>query len=106
MTKEMYAANVKNWLMDIATGVKASRKNMQFADSKSDEAWRVTALCYQTFDGGVGIHHLKQIAEVLDVPVEFALFAKDSYLYGKYAGYWYIEMFGVKFYDFAYEEEL
>lgn len=106
MTKEMYAANVKNWLMDLATGAKAARKAMQFADEKPECTWKVTARCFDQLEDGVSIHNLKAMATAIDEPVHFSEFAPDEYLYGKYPGYWYFEMFGVKFYDFVGKEEI
>ena len=101
----MYAANVKNWLMDLATGAKAAQRKVQFADAKVNQEWRVTASCFDTCDDGVAIHGIKDLAEAIDVPVSFNTFAPDNYLFGKYPGYYYIDMFGVRFYDFADKEE-
>ena len=101
MTKEMYAANVKNWLMDLATGVKAAQKSMQFADAYPDREWEVTSKCYYDFERGIGVHNIKDIAELINEPVKFGTFDEKEYLYTKYEGYWYIDLFGVRFYDFG-----
>ena len=105
MTKEMYAADVKNWLMDLATGAQASQRKIQFAsESNKNRNWRVTSSCYNSRKE-VAIHNLKNLAEAIDIPVKFRWFAKGEYLYGEYDGYYYFEMFGVRFYDLANIEE-
>lgn len=97
--KEMYAANVKNWLMRIAEGAKAAQNSIQFAPAEPNELWRVTSSCYETFKDGVAIHHLEELANAIDVPVVFDEFDEDSYYHGMFDGYYYIELFGVRFYD-------
>lgn len=105
MTKEMYAAQVKNWLMDLATGVKASRKKVQFAPAERDAEWEVTATCYDEFEDGCGIHKLKELAEALDIQPKFYKFKKGEFFNDMYPGYWYIELFEVRFYDLCREGE-
>lgn len=107
MTKEMYAANVRNWLMDLATGAKAAQKAMQFANEEKNREWRVTASCYDRLEDGVAIHNLKNLADAIEVPVMFEPFKPGEYLYEntRYLGYNYIELFGVRFYDFAEPED-
>ena len=105
MTKEMYAANVKNWLMDLATGAKAMQKVMQFAPAEKGLEWKVTTSCYDQFEDGIPVHNLKNLAEVIDVSIKYNAFTSDQYLYGKYPGYYYIELFGTRFYDLTEEEE-
>ena len=102
MTKEMYAANVKNWLMDLATGAKAAQKSIQYGAAEPHNIWKVTTRCYDTFDNGVAIHNLRELAECIDVPVKFSTFEdEDSYCAKVYKGYYYIELFGVRFYDYG-----
>lgn len=106
MTKEMYAANVKNWLMDLATGAKAAHRKVQFDNvDHSWEKYMVTASCFDDFKDGVAIHNLKKLAEAIGEPVYFEAFKPNDYLFNHYAGYTYIKMFGVRFYDFEYREE-
>ena len=104
----MYAANVKNWLMDLATGAKAAQRIVQFADAEYDSSdWRVQARCFCRDDiarYGIAIHNLKDMAKSIDVSVNFRTFEPDDYLYEKYPGYYYIDMFGVRFYDYADKE--
>lgn len=103
--KEMYAANVRNWLMDLATGVKAARKSVQFAPAeRPGSEWRVTASCYDKFEDGCAIHDIKSVAEAIDIPLQFHKFEKGECISDEYAGYWYIELFGVKFYDISRED--
>lgn len=102
MTKEMYAANVKNWLMKVAEGAKAAHTSIQFADAESkDSLWKVEAKCYDTFNNGVAIHRLRELAESINEPIKFEAFKEGDYFHGTYNGYYYIEMFGVRFYDFG-----
>lgn len=106
MTKEMYAAQVKNWLMDLATGVKASRKKVQFAPAEwSGAEWKVTASCYNQFEDGCAIHDLKPLAEAIDIPPQFYKFKKGEFVSDMYPGYWYIDLFEVRFYDLCREED-
>ena len=101
MTNEMYAANVKNWLMDLATGAKAAQRMIQFADAKIGDECQVTTRCFDMMEKGVAVHRLKDLAEVIGESVNFGTFEEDSYFFGKYEGYYYIDMFGVRFYDYV-----
>lgn len=104
--KEMYAAEVKNWLMDLATGVKAARKSVQFAPAEwPGSEWQVTASCYDKYEDGCAIHDLKSLAEAIDIPPQFHKFEEGEFSSDEYVGYWYIELFGVKFYDLSEEDE-
>ena len=106
MTKEMYVANVKNWLMDLATGVKAARKSVQFAPAERlGSEWRVTTSCYDKYEDGCAIHDLKPLAEALDIPLQFHKFEKRECISDKYAGYWYIDLFEARFYDLCRKGE-
>lgn len=99
---EMYAADVKNWLMKIADGVKAMRRQIKYADCPKGGEWRVTTECYDKFSKGVAIHRVKQIADVIDVPVKY-FYVEDSSIVSCYC---YFEMFGVRFYDLVTKEEV
>ena len=104
--KEMYAANVKNWLMDLATGVKAARKSVQFAPAERlGSEWRVTARCYDQCEHGCSIHDLKALAEAIHIPPQFHKFEKGEFISDEYAGYWYIDLFEVRFYDLCRKGE-
>lgn len=103
--KEMYAAKVKNWLMDLATGAKAAQKKMQFAPAELGSEWRVTTSCYNQMEDGVAVHDIKHLAEVIDVPVKFGTFTEDEYHNDRYVGYYYIELFGVRFWDYVFNGE-
>jgi len=99
--KEICVANVKNWLMRIAEGAKAAHNPIQFAPAEPDEAWRVTARCYDEFKEGVPIHNLTKLADAIDIPPVFVPYENSDYFYGIYTGYYYIELFGVRFYDYG-----
>ena len=103
---EYYVANVKNWLMDIATGAKAMKEPVQFAPCEDNKKWKVTASCYNRYDNGIAIHGLKQLAESIDVRVNFVRFGEDTLYRGDSVGYCYFEMFGVKFYDLISKENI
>lgn len=105
MTKEMYAANVKNWLMDLATGVKAARKSVQFAPAERDAKWKVTASWYYQYEDGCAIHDLKSLAEAIDIPPQFHKFEEGEFNSDEYVGYWYIDLFEVRFYDLCRKGE-
>lgn len=105
MTKEMYAAEVKNWLMDLATGVKAARKSVQFAPAERGYEWKVTASCYEQFADGCAIHDLEKVARALDIPLKFYKFKKGEFFNDRYPGYWYIDLFEVRFYDLCRKGE-
>lgn len=106
MTKEMYGAEVKNWLMDLATGAKAAQREVQFDEAPDRfSEYVVTASSYDNFKDGVAVHNLKRLAESIGEPVKFTYFKKGDYLYKTYDGYYYIDMFGVRFYDYANKEK-
>lgn len=106
MTKEMYAAQVKNWLMDLATGVKVARKSVQFAPAEwSGSEWKVTASCYYQYEDGCAIHDLKSLAEAIDIPPQFHKFEEGEFISDEYAGYWYIDLFEVRFYGLCRKGE-
>ena len=98
---EQYEADVRNWLMRVADGVKTMRKQIKYGDCQKGEEWRVTASCYDVFSDGIAIHHVKQLAEVIGEEVNYVR-AKDS-PYSTF-GYYYFDLFGVRFYDLAKED--
>jgi len=102
MTREQYVKDVKNWLMELAIGARAAMRSVQFApEETSDTRWKVTADSYNKLEKGVGVHKIKDVAEVIGEPIKFKEFDPDDYLYGKYDGYWCLELYGVEFYDFG-----
>lgn len=107
MTNEMYAANVKNWLTDLATGAKAAQRRVQFADAKKGWEFKVTSSCFDMMKDGVAIHNLTKLAEAIGEPVYFCPFSeREASLKENYAGYDYFNMFGVRFYDYRRKEEV
>ena len=89
--------------MDLATGAKAAQRSVKFAEpDKYTRDWSVISSCYNKFEDGVAIHGLKKMAEAIEEPVKFA---ETGHFSNKYAGYYYIEMFGVRFYDLCTVEE-
>lgn len=100
MTKEMYAANVKNWLMDIAIGVKAMQNQVKYADGPD---YKTAARCYDMFEDGVAIHGIKSLAKALDIEIKFEKCDKYDH---NIIGHFYFDMFGVRFYDLAHRNEV
>ena len=106
MMDELYAAQAKNWLMDLATGAKAAQKSIQFAPSTDDKyMFDVTASAYNNFEQGVAIHRLKDLAKALQIQTKFKEFNDRDHYSSEYIGRIYFEMFGVIFYDLVHRGE-
>lgn len=102
--EEMIAANVMNWLSDLAVGVRAAEKAMQFATCDEGEEWRVTSTCYDRYEDGIAIHNLEALAKTIGVPISYEYFPEEEK--PAIAGRKYFKLFGVTFYDIFLREKV
>ena len=102
--EEMIAANVMNWLSDLAVGARAAEKAMQFAPCDEGDEWRVTSTCYDRYEDGIAIHNLEALAKTIGVPISYKYFPEEEE--HTIAGHKYFKLFGVTFYDIILREDM
>ena len=83
LQEQMIAANIRNWLSDLATGAKAMNTVVRCAPSSDDTAWRVEAQTWgnPTVDGiiTVYIHNITVVAEAADFELNHRKFKKKDF---------------------------
>lgn len=103
LQEQMIAANVRNWLSDLAIGAKATATTIRFAVCKEEEAYVHEASVYD--DGirddipTVHVHRLKELAKAAELDVQYRTFTKDDYYYEPFSGEYFLVFNGVKFSD-------
>ena len=100
-TNEMIAANVRNWLQDLAIGAKAVNTKMMCGVAKEGEEWKVEASTYEDSmrDGiiTVHIHNIERVAEVAEFDLQHRDFTPVDYYYTSFIGEDFFIFNGVKF---------
>lgn len=101
LQEQMIAANIRNWLTDLAVGAKAMNITVRCAPSSDDTAWRVEAKTWDnpTVDGiiTVYIHNITVVAEAADFELNHRKFKKKDFYYGSFEGEDFFIFNGVKF---------
>lgn len=103
LQEQMIAANVRNWLSDLAVGAKATATTIRFAVCNEENAYEHEASVYD--DGirddisTVHVHRLKELAKAAELDVQYRTFTKDEYYYKSFSGEYFIVFNGVKFSD-------
>ena len=111
MRNEMYAADIRNWLMDMATGAKAMARTMKCADAENGYEWRVEAHSYDrdntVIDGviTVYIHKIENVAKGAGFELQHRDFVEGDYHYPGFIGEDFIMFNGVKFSDMILRTE-
>lgn len=114
VTNEMIAANVRNWLQDLAIGAKAMNKEMLCGVAEPDKEWQVIASTYDDVmhDGiiTVHIHNIERVAEAAELDLQHRDFTPVDEYYSSFTGEDFFIFNGVKFSDmicgyFSDEEE-
>lgn len=114
VTNEMIAANVRNWLQDLAIGAKAVNTKMMCGVAKEGEEWKVEASTYEDsmHDGiiTVHIHNIERVAEAAELDLQHRDFTPVDEYYSPFTGEDFFIFNGVKFSDmicgyFSDEEE-
>lgn len=109
LQQQMIAANVRNWLMDLATGAKAMSAKVLCAPCEKNEEWRYEVSTYSDIvvDGipTVHVHGIKLIAEVAELDLQHRTFKKGDYYYRSFAGEDFVVFNGVKFSDMILKEK-
>ena len=100
-TQEMIAANVRNWLQDLAIGAKAVNTKMMCGVAKEGEEWKVEASTYEDSmrDGiiTVHVHNIKQVAKAAEFDLQHRDFTPVDYYYTSFIGEDFFIFNGVKF---------
>lgn len=101
VTNEMIAANVRNWLQDLAIGAKAVNTKMMCGVAKEGEEWKVEASTYEDSmrDGiiTVHIHNIERVAEAAEFDLQHRDFTPVDYYYTSFIGEDFFIFNGVKF---------
>lgn len=103
LQEQMIAANIRNWLADLAIGAKASATKVRFAPCEELEAFKYEAGTYE--DGirdnvpTVLVHNLKKLAEATDLEIQHRKLKKGDYYYGSFVSEDFFVFNGVKFSD-------
>lgn len=109
LQQQMIAANVRNWLMDLATGAKAMSTTMLCAPCEKGEEWRYEASTYSDIivDGlpTVHVHNIKLVAEAAELELQHRTFKKGDYYYRSFEGEDFVVFNGVRFSDMALKEK-
>ena len=103
MTKEQYAADIRNWLAELAIGAKAMMRKVRYEDGTSE--FKHHAVCFDHSNvecDGIPIHHLREMCEAVDIEYTFIPVGGYSEEH-KVAGHWVCEFNGVKFYTLVHE---
>lgn len=112
MTKEQYAADIRNWLADLAIGAKANAQTMLCADCKEEDAYRYTA---STYDHScvikddiitVAIHRIEEVTKVAGFELQHRKLEKGDYFYNCFVSEDYFMFNGVKFVDYTIKEKI
>lgn len=109
LQQQMIAANVRNWLVDLATGAKAMSTTMLCAPCEKSYEWKYEASTYSdvVIDGlpTVHVHNIKLVAEVAELELQHRTFKKGDYYYQSFAGEDFVVFNGVRFSDMALKKE-
>ena len=109
LQQQMIAANVRNWLVDLATGAKAMGVSILCAPCEKDEEWRYEAGTYSDIivDGlpTVHVHNIKLVAEAAELELQHRTFKKGDYYYRSFAGEDFVVFNGVRFSDMILRKE-
>ena len=116
VTNEMIAANVRNWLQDLAIGAKAVNTKMMCGVEEEGREWRVEAETYAradiVHDGiiTVYVHNIKQVAKGAELDLQHRDFTPVDDYYRAFTGEDFFIFNDVKFSgmingDFSDEEK-
>lgn len=92
VTNEMIAANVRNWLQDLAIGAKAVNTKMMCGVEEEGREWRVEAEAYDradiVHDGiiTVYVHNIKQVAKGAELDLQHRDFTPIDDYYRSFTG--------------------
>lgn len=103
LQEQMIAANIRNWLADLAIGAKASATKVRFASCEESEAFRYEAGTYDDFIrddiSTVFVHNLKKLADAADLEIQHRKLKKGDYYYNSFVSEDFLVFNGVKFSD-------
>lgn len=99
MTQEQYAADIRNWLADLAIGAKAMMRSVRYEDGKSEYTHSARTYNHDEVEkNGIAIHDLCNVCCVAHIEYTFVPvggYPKEH----KIAGHWTFEFNGVRFFD-------
>lgn len=103
MTQEQYAADVRNWLADLAIGAKAMMRSVRYKDGTSE--FKSCAICYDHSNiacDGIAIHRLREMCEAANI--EYTFVPVNNYpKEHKVVGHWRCEFNGARFFTLVHE---
>lgn len=109
MKNEMIAADIRNWLMDMATGAKAMTKHMKCADVESGDEWKVTSYPYHDVivDSVITVllHDIESVADGAGLQLYHRDFVEGDNYFNAFSGEDFVMFNGVKFSDLILRKE-
>lgn len=103
LQQQMIAANIRNWLSDLATGVKAMHTKILCAPCDKLSEYRYEVSCYDYNDCFVDgmltvyIHEINVLAEAAELDIQHRDFVSDDKFYRAFSGEDFIVFNDVKF---------
>lgn len=98
-TNQMKAAEIRNWLADLAIGAKAMAKSLTVNDEKSWYEYRTYEDVMRDGVITVYVHGIVDLAKIAELPVQYREFVDGDFHYGNFVGEYFVEFSGVKFSD-------
>ena len=111
LQEQMIAANIRNWLTDLAIGAKAMSKIMQCGVSDEKSAWKYETKCWQqddvVVDGVLTVYvfNVKELARAAELDVQHRQFIEGDTYYGSFEGEDFVVFNGVKFSEMMIRKE-
>ena len=111
LQQQMIAANIRNWLSDVATGVKAMHTKILCAPCDKLHEYKYEASCYDYSDYFVDgiftvyVHNIKTLAEAAELDVQHRDFVPSDKFYSAFSGEDFVVFNDVKFSNMILREE-
>ena len=101
INEKMIAANIRNWLANMAIGAKAMSQEMICSEKEPD--WKYTARCFDNMirDDNiyVNLHNVKAVAKAADLELKHRDFVPNDFYFSHFTGEDFIVFNGVIFSD-------
>ncbi len=111
LQQQMIAANIRNWLSDLATGAKATHTKILCAPCDELTAYKYETRCWDYDDYFVDgiltvfVTNIKVLAEAAELDIQHRDFIPNDRYYGSFSGEDFVVFNGVKFSDLIIREE-
>lgn len=110
LQEQMIAANVRNWLADLAIGAKAMNTTILCAPCEEYEAFKYETSTYEDVIRDdvitVFIHNVKAVAKAADLELHYRTFKEGDYYFKSFTGEYFVLFNDVKFSDMTMRREV